>query len=57
MHIHTHTKRVLRNPNVNILLTEFFDFSNIILSLPDDCHKKTARNQCSQMSTHAIKYV
>ena len=44
-HTHTHThkqqqqqqQRVVHKPN--ILLTVFFDFSNIFLSLPDDCRK------------------
>ena len=38
---HTHTERVVHNLNVNILLTVFFDFTKIFLSLPDDRRNKT----------------
>ena len=35
-------RRVIRNSNINILLTSiFFNFSQIFLSLPDDCCTKT----------------
>ena len=40
MQLHTQKKGVIHNLNVNICLTEFFDFSNIFLSLRDDyCNK------------------
>ena len=51
-HTHTHkqthtphTQTITRNPNVNLLLTVFFDFfyfPNIFPSLPDDCQNNTA---------------
>ena len=46
-HTHTHTKKKNKshtNLSINIRLTVFFDFSNIFLSLPDDCCNKASRN-------------
>ena len=54
----THKKRkiIICNPNVNILLTGFFDFSKIFLSLPDDGCIKTSMKPVVTDKLHAIKY-